>query len=168
MENRRDRRRGPAIFQVINLWVIVGALGIACLLFTALAAFLASTRPEPSNAPPSTAVLNVIVAPTFTPQTQTELPGTPTITVPPSLDPGVIEVGAHVQIQGTGGDGLRLRSEAGLNGEILLLGSESEVFRVADGPVDTDGYTWWHLVGPFDETRQGWAVSNYLVVVQNP
>jgi hypothetical protein len=80
----------------------------------------------------------------------------------------VIAIGAHVQIQGTGGDGLRLRSEPGLNGEILLLGSESEVFRVADGPVDTDGYTWWHLVGPFDETRQGWAVSNYLVVVQNP
>jgi len=50
----------------------------------------------------------------------------------------------------------------------LLLGSEAEVFRVQDGPREVDGYTWWYLVGPFDETRRGWAVANYLQIVQNP
>jgi hypothetical protein len=73
-----------------------------------------------------------------------------------------------VQIIGTGGDGLRLRDQPGLDGKVLLLGSEAEVFRVQDGPREVDGYTWWYLVGPFDETRRGWAVANYLQIVQNP
>jgi hypothetical protein len=80
----------------------------------------------------------------------------------------VIALGAHVQILGTGGDGLRLRMEPGLGGQVRLLGSEAEVFRVDDGPVELDGYTWWYLVGPFNERRHGWAVSNFLAVVQNP
>jgi hypothetical protein len=39
---------------------------------------------------------------------------------------------------------------------------------VEDGPKDVDGFTWWYLVGPYDASRRGWAVSNYLSVVQNP
>jgi hypothetical protein len=42
------------------------------------------------------------------------------------------------------------------------------VFRLEDGPVDKDGYSWWYLIAPFDESRNGWAVSNFLVVIQNP
>jgi hypothetical protein len=49
-----------------------------------------------------------------------------------------------------------------------MLGVEAEVFQVRDGPRDVDGYVWWFLVAPTDETRGGWAVSNYLAVVQNP
>jgi hypothetical protein len=88
--------------------------------------------------------------------------------VPPSPPAGEISIGAYVQILDTGGAGLRLRSEPSLNGQVLLLGSEAEVFEVKDGPVEMDGYTWWYLVGPFDETRRGWAVANYLNLVQNP
>jgi hypothetical protein len=76
--------------------------------------------------------------------------------------------GGFVQVIGTGGDGLRLRSEPGLNGEIRYLGLESEIFRVDDGPTMLDGYTWWLLVAPYDETVRGWAVSNYLKSVPNP
>ena len=81
---------------------------------------------------------------------------------------GVIATGAYVQITGTGGDGLRLRTEPGLNADVRILGAEAEVFLVQDGPRQVDGYTWWYLVGPYDSTRRGWAVSNYLAVVQNP
>ncbi|MBN1147881.1 MAG: hypothetical protein JXA78_11555 [Anaerolineales bacterium] len=118
-----------------------------------------------------TAVLYVVDAPiatqTLSPQALSSS-ATPSSEALPSPPPGVIAVGAYVQITGTGGDGLRLRTEPGLDEQIRLLGSEAEVFRVDEGPVELDGYTWWRLVGPFDETRHGWAVANYLAIVQNP
>jgi hypothetical protein len=40
---------------------------------------------------------------------------------------------------------------------------------VEDGPQEVDDFTWWYLVAPFDETRSGWAVANYLApTTQNP
>jgi len=73
-----------------------------------------------------------------------------------------------VQITGTGGDGLRLRSEPGLGNTIRLVAMESEVFLVLEGPQTGDGLTWWYLAAPYDETRRGWAVSNYLATVKSP
>jgi hypothetical protein len=62
-----------------------------------------------------------------------------------------------------------LRVEPGLDSQVRLLGLETEVFQVTDGPQEVDGFTWWYLVAPFDETRNGWAVSNYLAATtQNP
>jgi 23S rRNA (guanosine2251-2'-O)-methyltransferase len=40
--------------------------------------------------------------------------------------PGLISLGGYVQIVGTGGDGLRLRDQPGLDGKVLLLGSEGK------------------------------------------
>lgn len=77
-------------------------------------------------------------------------------------------MGAFVQVSGTGGDGLRLRAEPSLDGEVRFLGLESEVFRVEDGPEEVDGYTWWYMVAPYDDSVNGWGVSNFLAVVQNP
>jgi hypothetical protein len=79
-----------------------------------------------------------------------------------------VDIGAFVEITGTGGDGLRLRAEPGLDSDVRMLGGEAEVFQIRDGPREADGYTWWYLVALIDETRNGWAVSNYLAVVQNP
>ncbi len=95
-------------------------------------------------------------------------PGAAAETQMPSPPPGVIAVGDYVQIVGTGGDGLRLRGEPGLAAQVLMLGSESEVFKVDEGPREADGYTWWRLIGPFDTNRGGWAAVNFLQVVQNP
>lgn len=81
---------------------------------------------------------------------------------------GMISVGAYVQITGTGTDGLRLRESPGLDGKVKFIGIEAEVFLVQDGPREADGYTWWFLTAPYDDTVQGWAVSNYLSVIQNP
>jgi hypothetical protein len=86
--------------------------------------------------------------------------------VPPAA--GDIVIGDYVQVTGTGGDGVRLRSDPGLNGTILFLGLEAEVFQVSDGPRQVDGYTWWFLVAPYDNSVRGWAVANYLAEVQNP
>ena len=74
-------------------------------------------------------------------------------------------IGAYVQIYGTGGDGLRLRAGPGTDNPPLFLGKESEVFQIKNGPKESGGFTWWYVVAPYDESRKGWAVQNYLSVV---
>ena len=151
--------------------VFVGALGFGVLLAAAALGLLWWTRTTEVPAGGSPAALTVIPAATITP---TVAPPTPTLPIEPTSTglplppPGDVSLEAYVQITGTGGDGLRLRSEPGLNSDVRMLGEEAEVFIVKDGPQEVDGYTWWYLVGPADETRRGWAVANYLMVVQNP
>jgi hypothetical protein len=159
------------VASLINLWVIAGAVLIAFFLLsgTYFAVLIAKDSLTPANT--ATVIVNVIYSPTSTPAVITPLLGltsTPTTPIPPSPPPGIIAVGAFVQVAGTGGDGLRLRSVPGLNGEIRFLGYESEVFQVQDGPRSSDGYTWWLLVAPYDQTISGWAVANFMAVVQNP
>lgn len=156
---------------LINWRVAIGALLVSALLMCVLLSLLWTTRSGPDLSSPPTAVISIIGVPQLTPTSGT-VSATPILTdslsLPPSPQPGLLSMGAYVQITGTGGDGLRLRSEPGLAGKVLLLGSESEVFVVKDGPREVDGYTWWYLVGPFDSTRFGWAVANFLSLVQGP
>ena len=70
-----------------------------------------------------------------------------------------------MQITGTEGAGLRIRSEPGQNSETVFLGEEEETFKVKDGPKQADGHTWWYVVAPYDETRAGWAAADFLAVV---
>jgi hypothetical protein len=151
--------------------ILIGSLVVAFLLLGVSLVLLLFTRPSPQALVPVTAMVTVIPAPSALPPTSTTAAvrtPTPTSALPPSPPPGVITTGAYVQISGTAGDGLRLRTEPGLNADVRILGAEAEVFLVQDGPRQVDGYTWWYLVGPYDSTRRGWGVSNYLAVVQNP
>lgn len=151
--------------------ILMGALGVAFLLLVVGLALLMFTRPSAKALVPVTAMVTVIPAPTNVPPTFTleaQRTPTPTSVLPPSPPPGSIVTGAYVQITGTGGDGLRLRTEPSLKSDVRILGAEAEVFLVKDGPRQADGYTWWYLVGPYDSSRRGWAVSNYLAIVQNP
>ncbi|GIV66573.1 MAG: hypothetical protein KatS3mg047_0966 [Bellilinea sp.] len=118
------------------------------------------------SAAEATAVLTIVPAPTSTAAGQMSLFSTPTAT-PPALSITIdgISVGQFVQISGTGGDGLRLRREPGINADILFLGYESEVFKVMDGPEEADGFIWWYLTAPYDEKRSGWAASRFLRVI---
>jgi hypothetical protein len=132
------------------------------LYFAILFSFPASSKP-----PSATQLFTIIPAPTVTLQVVLPtVPVSPNVTVVPTpAPPGEMGVGAYVQISGTGGDGLRLRADAGTSNAPLFLGSESEVFLVKDGPKTADGFTWWFLVAPYDANRKGWAVQNYLSVV---
>ena len=156
---------------LFNRRVIGGALLIAFIMFCFMVFAVLFVRSDTAPASQGTAVLSVIPAPTAT-QTRfviTPLDSSTAISkTPPSPPPGVIAIGAYVQVAGTGVDGLRLRDEPGLDGQVQLLGSEAEVFLVFDGPREVDNYTWWYLVGPYDESRKGWAVTNYLTLVQTP
>ncbi len=155
-----------------NPWVFIASAAIAAVLLILTLFMINLMRNPAAPSGVTTAIVSLMPAPTLTPVVQTPTPPhhTPTATsaVPPSPIPGVIMVGAYVQVSGTGTDGLRLRAAPGLEGEILRVALESEVFRIEDGPRETDGYTWWYLVGPYDEAIHGWAVSNYLAIVQNP
>ena len=156
---------------LLDPWLILGAIGFGSLTLVAGLFLLYVTRPAAAPAGLSTAVVTIISVPTATDVPPTATPAGPETPTPPSLPlppPGDVSIGAYVQIVGTSGDGLRLRTEPGLDSEVRVLGEETEVFVVTDGPTDTDGYGWWYLESPSDRSRRGWAVSNYLSVVQNP
>jgi hypothetical protein len=155
----------------LNPWLIFGAIGFGMALLIATLLLLSWTRTPAAPDIGGTAVITVIDLPTATPILPTSTPTeveTPLPTGLPLPPPGDIAKDAYVQVTGTGGDGLRLRVGPGLDRDVRLLGVEDEVFLVQDGPQQVDNYTWWYLVGPFDESRQGWAAANFLRVVQNP
>jgi len=160
--------RPPAPAVPLSLLLIIAAgFALAALLLVGLAfATRSADLPQP------TATVRVITAPpaapTFTPfappPTAEPLPPT---SVPPSPPPGIVNIGALVQVTGTGQDGvLRLRAEASLNSAVNYLALEREVFQVQAGPQDADGFVWWYLVDFTSGARSGWAVQNYLQVVQ--
>jgi hypothetical protein len=123
--------------------------------------------------PPRTKVVAVTAALTVIPSSSTVTPTSMEVlpsdqpNSTPTLQPGSIGIGVFVQVSGTGGDGLRLRKEPGLSSEMQFLGLDGELFQVGDGPVDQDGYTWWFVIGSYDETRQGWAAADFLEVVND-
>lgn len=155
---------------MLKPWVILGAILIGLVMFAITVGILAYARPPRTASGPATVMFLVIQAPTATPlpPTQTVPPssGTPQA---PSGQPGVgLAAGQVVQVTGTGGEGLRVRSQAGLDAQILFLGSEGEYFEIKDGPQEKNGYSWWYLVSTSDPKRNGWAVANFLTTVQNP
>jgi hypothetical protein len=154
--------------QYLNRSVVFGAIGFAVglIIVTLIVIGWTSPRfsPDVGFAP---ADLTIIPAPTHTPNV-TAVPTTDPSLVTPTLAPDTIGIGGYVQISGTEGEGLRIRSAPGLNGGTVFFGEESEVFIVRDGSQVADGYTWWYLVAPYDETRAGWAAADFLAVVPSP
>jgi hypothetical protein len=154
--------------QLLTFPVLLGASGLACLLtLIALAWFGFSAASPPSDPGLVPAYLTLIPASTSMPLA-TPLPTFDPLAGTATLPANVIAIGAYVQITGTGGDGLRLRSGPGLTSEQLFLGEDAEVFQVRDGPQEANGYIWWYLVAPYDESRAGWAAANFLAVVPPP
>src|SRR5512134_1712556 len=151
---------------LINKWVVLGAFALAGVLtlITAIGIGLTSSPPA-SDVGFAPADLTVIPAPTGT----SGAPPTPTIDpfATPTTPAGVA-IGNYVQITGTEGQGLRIRAEPGLGGAFQFLAYDAEVFVIQDGPREVDGYVWWYLVAPYDETRVGWAAADFLTYIPEP
>lgn len=145
--------------------IITGLILLIGLALVSLAVIFLGRNPEPIAE--ATPAVTVIPAPTLTP---TAIPPTaipsPTPTTIFFLPEGVIGVGAFVQVTGTGGAGLRMRAEPGLNSQVNFTALDSEAFLVIDGPVEADGYTWWHLEAPYDENRNGWSAGDFLTPIE--
>jgi hypothetical protein len=150
----------------LNPGVILGAMILAGILTTITMGAIGFVPASSGDLEIAPADLTLIPAPTSTPAPS----ATPTMDpfATPTPVTGQIVIGGYVQISGTDGDPLRLRAGPGLNTEPLFLGFDSEVFQVRDGPREADGYTWWYLVAPYDETRAGWAAADFLAVVPSP
>jgi hypothetical protein len=68
-------------------------------------------------------------------------------------------------VTNTGGDGLRVRIESGLDSTPLFLATEGELFNIIGGPSLIDNHVWWEIESTVDKSRTGWAVQDYLQVV---
>ena len=153
---------------VLKPRVLMGAISLAILGVMLTCALIEWFAPRAAAAD-VVAQLTVIAAPSGTPLP----PPTPTIdlnapTATPTLAPGQIAVGSYIQIKGTDGLGLRIRSAPGLSGNPQFLAFDAEVFVVNGGPRQADGYTWYSLVAPYDATRTGWAASDFFTIVPAP
>jgi hypothetical protein len=151
-------------------WVILGALAFAAVLIgLAVLAVYALPPAGGQAAGEASALLTVIPAPTSTPPGMNNLFFTPTPTINPLIasgQTGGIAPGVYVQITGTEGEGLRIRTAPGTANDVKFLALDAEVFKVFEGPQDADGYLWWYLEAPYDQTRNGWAAANFLRVVE--
>lgn len=151
----------------LNRFVILGTLTVAGILLIITLVIIGWTSPRFSpDVGFAPADLTMIPAPTNTPNV-TAVPTADPFTTP-TVAAGDIGIGGYVQINGTEGEGLRIRVTPGLNSETVFRGEEAEVFLVKDGPQTADGYTWWYLVAPYDETRAGWSAADFLAVVTSP
>lgn len=158
------------MFRTKSYLGFLGAVLFACCLSMGMIALARSERALSTSFYP-TAIVEVIPAPTLTPTLQPTSSPAPadSMTQSPNggLSAGLIRLGDSVQIYGTQGDGLRLRAEPGLEGKILFLAYEGEIFLVKDGPQQASGYVWWYLVAPYDENVSGWAVENFLKALES-
>lgn len=156
----------------IPWWVILALVALFGLIFVAAWGLILATRATLEPHPSPTAVIVLVLPGIGTGEAPTDgPPGTPGPQVTPTIPRapvGIIKLGDYVKVVGTGGDGLRLRVGPGLQETPDYLALESEVLIAQSGPTIADGFTWWFLVDPADGTRNGWAVENYLEVVENP
>jgi hypothetical protein len=152
--------------RIINpITLTTGLIVFVGLILAGLAVLFLARSPAPTIG--ATPVVTMIAASTLTPRpTQPISTPTPTATSIFFLPEGVIGVGAYVQVSGTGGVGLRMRAQPGLDGIVAFSALDSEVFLVIDGPIEEDGYQWWLLEAPYDSSRTGWSAGDFLSPIE--
>lgn len=160
----------------VPIWVLLVLSGVLFVVCAGIWGYVSLTRPVLSDQPTAEAEFIVMTsaageAAENTPEPTLFMLGTATPVLTPTIPTGPsgqIQIGTLVQVTGTGSDGLRLRQTPSLAGEVNYLAIDFEVFRIQDGPIQADDFTWWSLVALDDSTRNGWAVENFLQVIQNP
>ncbi len=110
---------------------------------------------------------------TGSPSTSSEWPTPVLLTVTPSQDQLIPQVGAtpvvggqfesgdQVQVSGTGGLDLRLRSGPGTLYGTAKLVAEGTRLEIMGDPRQADSYLWWP-VRDLSDGAQGWVVSDFL------
>ncbi|MGI6251678.1 MAG: hypothetical protein ACOYKD_10050 [Anaerolineaceae bacterium] len=161
MENNKLNRK---IHWLSILAMFVVAAALVGMVYLALRMGIGSKARSMAEA--QTPAITLIPAPTLTPvrPVPTLLP-TATPVADFLLPPGTKGVGAYVKVANTQGVGLKIRSGAGTSSGINFVAMDEEMFKIVNGPTTLDGYNWWQLEAPYDQTRAGWAADNFLEVV---
>jgi len=55
------------------------------------------------------------------------------------------------------GDNLNVHQSASLSAPVILKLNEKEKIKVLDGPIESDGYYWWHI--ELSDKVTGWVVD---------
>jgi hypothetical protein len=151
---------------MFNKKVIFGAVVIALVLLLYIYLLFTGIGYKQQAASTQKANLDVLPAESIPTVNTDLLIITPTSTQPPQPEFEGVGVQKFVKIEGTGGVGLRIRREPGTSTDVVFIANESEVFIVIGGPVEKDGILWWQLTTPYDESRNGWASSDYLTMIE--
>jgi len=144
-----------------------------CLLLVNLRPRLSALVAAPPTATPTP--LPPTATPTATlPPRPTDLP-TPTFTVtrppptathpPPSPTPG-LGPGATAQVGDTGGLGLVMHTDPGLNTAVIRVLQDGERVVIIAGPQQADGMTWWQVRD--SGGQEGWVAASFLQQVREP
>ncbi len=163
-------RRWRASDLAVPIWSLAFVSALFLMTCLSLWAYLLITRPTVPRATSSAEFIVITPLPTqaLAASPPQPSPEPPTATVPPNVNPGFINLGSYVQVVRTEGDPLKLRQSPSLNAEVNYLALPNEVLKVENGPTIADGFTWWFLVDPVDNQRNGWAVENYLQATTQP
>jgi hypothetical protein len=94
----------------------------------------------------------------------TEQPDGPVLAATPTSQTTAsgISVGGRVRIQ-TNGTRLNAREAPGLGGVVVTMFEPGTIVQVLDGPVDSDGYTWWKVESG---DQVGWSASDFMTPVE--
>ena len=144
---------------------VIGTLIVAIVIAMGLYILFRMLFPPNLEIIQATPVLKIIAASTSTPTIETSI--TQTISTGTSAQNG-FQIGAYVQVTGTGTEGLRFRSSPSKSSATLFIAMEDEVFKIQNGPQSADNYTWWYLSAPYDQARSGWVVVDYLSIISTP
>jgi hypothetical protein len=162
----RDAEPGPSrkwdggcLWQGVG--VILGGLTLGFLLV--IVSLTRSYRIETSLEPEITVLVAATRTPNLIATTTQRLEENQTPTGSPGILLGAdFLVGDVVEIYGTEGQGLSIRNEPGLSATVDGYGMEGEIFEIRGGPIEMDGYVWWFLVSPYDDSKKGWGVGAFL------
>ncbi|OGO15754.1 MAG: hypothetical protein A2Z14_01535 [Chloroflexi bacterium RBG_16_48_8] len=141
--------------------VILGGLTLGLLFMlvslTRISRTDAVSEPEIIIILPATDTPNIL--PTVSPQEPEDQ--VPTGSPGPLLGTD-FTVGDVVEVYRTEGQGLSLRNEPSLSSVVGGYGLDSEILEIRGGPIQADGYVWWFLVSPYDNSKNGWGVGAFL------
>ena len=178
-KRRKDRGRpaGPAARSGLaeipgRVWIFAGLAAVVLFVLCAFwGLYLLRGRFSPQGPTPTAIIWTptpspAIVAPPSSTPAQSAADDAPAGATPTASSDVVI--GGYVQIAGTGGDGLSLRSGPGGNYARLAVASEGSIFIVLEGPTTAGGAPWWRIRDPENEEQIWWAIGNYLEPVEHP
>jgi len=126
-------------------------------------------RPAEFPASPATATIPPAVDPNntvnATPVQPLALAGPTLAPVVFTPTPRILTVGENVVVVDVGDDQLNVRDSAGVQGtEVIFRAPEGTEFTIVDGPLQSDGLTWWRIQSVVNGSLSGWAAANYLQI----